>query len=272
MLEKIKASEVKKFFTSNGYYLPIDVISSDIAFETSVKLEKISKDPYSNIIHPWNLQAHLLANWIYDICVKPKVLDSVEAVIGPNILIQSADIFIKPPKGKKHINWHQDANYWGLEPFELVTGWIALTDVFSENGCMNYLPKSHLLNKIHHTETFDKNSDLTRGQEVDLSIDKNKQVPVILKAGQMSLHHCLLAHGSGPNLTDKYRIGIAVRYLSTHVKQTYGPPISMILARGEDRFNNFKKDKIPKGDFDKITIAEHNKAMSPHAASNYATS
>ena len=265
-------NEIKKFYTSNGYYLPIDVMPSNIALEASVKLERISKNPNSNILHPWNLQAHLLSNWIYNICVNPKVLDAVESIIGPNILIQSADIFIKPPKISKIINWHQDANYWGLEPFELVTSWIALTDVFPENGCMYYLPKSHLFNKIHHTETFDKNSDLTRGQEIDLKIDKNKQVPVILKAGQMALHHCLLAHGSGPNYTDNHRIGIAVRYLPTHVQQTNGPPISMILVRGEDKFNYFHKDKIPYGDFDKNTIAEHNKAMTPHAASNYATS
>jgi non-heme Fe2+,alpha-ketoglutarate-dependent halogenase len=265
-------NKIKKFYESQGYYLPIDVMPSELAFAAAAKLEKISKKPNSNISHPWNLQAHLLADWIYDICVNQKVLDFVEAVIGPNILIQSADIFIKPPKVTKYINWHQDANYWGLEPFELVTAWIALTDVYPENGCMNYLPKSHLLNKIHHNETYDKNSDLTRGQEIDLNIDKDKQIPVILKAGQMALHHCLLAHGSGPNLTDKYRVGIAVRYLPTHVKQTNGPPISMILARGEDKFNYFQKDKIPKGDFDGITIAEHNKAMSPHANSNYATS
>ena len=112
--------------------------------------QKISKNPYIEIKHPWNLQAHLLSNWIYQLCVYPKVLDAVEKIIGPNILIQSADIFIKPPQCLKYINWHQDANYWGLEPFELVTGWIALTDVFLENGCMNYLPKSHLNNKIKH--------------------------------------------------------------------------------------------------------------------------
>ena len=137
---------------------------------------------------------------------------------------------------------------------------------------MNYLPRSHLNNKINHIETFDKNSDLTRGQEIDLKIDKDKEVPVILKAGQMSLHHCLLAHGSGSNLTDNYRIGIAVRYLPTYIRQTEGPPITMILARGEDKYNNFKKDKIPKGNFDNITIAEHDKAMTPHMSSNYATS
>ena len=272
MLEKIKPNQIKNFYQANGYFLPLDVMPSNEAIDASIKLKNIYLNPYSNILHPWNLQSHLLANWIYDICVNPKVLDAVEEIIGPNILIQSADIFIKPPMGTNHINWHQDANYWGLKPFELVTGWIALTDVFLKNGCMSYLPKSHLLDKINHTETFDKNSDLTRGQEIDLKIDKDKEVPVILKAGQMALHHCLLAHGSGPNLTNDYRIGIAVRYLPTHTKQTEGPPISMILARGKDNFNNFQYDNIPKGDFDEISIAEHNKAMSPHATSNYATS
>ena len=40
---------------------------------------------------------------------------------------------------------------------------VCITDINLENGCMNYLPKSHLHQKIEHTETFDKNSDLTRG-------------------------------------------------------------------------------------------------------------
>ena len=265
-------SILKKFYNSNGYFFPLNVISPKMAKDAANKLERISKNPLPKIKHPWNLQAHLLAKWIYDICVVPKILDAVESIIGPNILIQSADIFIKPPKSTKHINWHQDANYWGLKPYELVTGWIALTDVFLENGCMKYLPESHLNQKIHHIETFDKNSDLTRGQEIDLNIDKKKEVPVIMKAGQMALHHCLLAHGSGVNHTNNYRIGIAVRYLSTHVKQTEGPPISMILVRGKDNYNHFIKNKIPTGNFDINSIIEHDLAMSPHASSKYATS
>ena len=115
-------------------------------------------------------------------------------------------------------------------------------------------------------------TDLTRGQEINLKINDKDVVPVILEKGQAALHHCLLAHGSGPNKTNSPRIGIAVRYLPTHVKQTKGPPISMILARGVDEYNNFKMDEKPTGDFDDKSIAEHDKASSPHAASNYATS
>ena len=265
-------SDFKKFYQDNGYSMPFDVISKDIAKDAANRLKKIHINPFKQIKHPWNLQSHLLANWIYSIATNSNILDCIEAIIGPNILIQSADIFIKPPMSIKHINWHQDANYWGLHPYELLTGWIALTDVFLDNGCMKYLPKSHLNNKINHVETFDKNSDLTRGQEISLKIEKNKEIPVILKPGQMSIHHCLLAHSSGPNLTDDYRIGMAVRYLPTHVKQTEGPKISMILARGEDKYNNFKRDDIPQGDFDSKCILAHDLAMRPHKPSNYATS
>ncbi len=265
-------NDIKNYYETNGYYFPIKAINVEQADVIAGRLNKIYQNPPQNIKHPWNLQAHLLANWIYNLCISPVLLDAVEKVIGPNILIQSADIFIKPAKGKKHINWHQDANYWGLDPYELVTGWIALTDTSLENGCMSYLPKSHLHNKIKHTETFDKNSDLTRGQEINLNIKENKTVPVILKKGEASLHHCLLAHGSGSNKTNLPRIGIAVRFLPTHVKQTKGPQISMILARGIDEYKNFKMDKIPTGDFDSKAIAEHDKASSPHAISNYATS
>ena len=263
---------IKKFYKSYGYFFPIDAVEINKVDNAAKKLNNIFQNPNKKIKHPWNLQSHLLANWIYDLCISSTLLDAVEKLIGPNILIQSADIFIKPPHGKKHINWHQDANYWGLDPYELVTGWIALTDVYENNGCMNYLPKSHLNNKIDHTETFEENSDLTRGQEINLTINKNEVVPVKLKKGQAALHHCLLAHCSGPNNTNLPRIGIAVRYLPTHVKQTKGPPISMVLARGIDEYKNFKMDKLPSGDFNSEAIAEHDLASSPHAPSNYATS
>ena len=174
-------------YHSNGYYFPINALSPELIDDTAQRIESLLANAPTHLEHPWNLKAHLLFDWIYRLTVHPAVLDAVESVIGPNILMQAGDVFVKPGNTYKHINWHQDANYWGLEPLGLCTAWIALSDVFPENGCMRFLAGTHLNEKIDHVETFAEDSALTRGQELVLDIDEAKAVPVILKAGH-SLH------------------------------------------------------------------------------------
>ena len=267
----IELSPIADRYSQQGFYFPVEAVPTDMANNAARRVEQLMAAPPQGLKHPWNLKAHLLFDWVYALTVLPDVLDAVEAVIGPNILLQAADVFAKPAHGSKHINWHQDANYWGFDPFELCTAWIALTDVFPENGCMRFMPGTHRQSKLPHNETFAADSDLTRGQEIAVDIDESKTVPVILKAGQISLHHCLLAHASGPNTTDSPRIGVAVRYLPAHVRQTEGPPMSAILVRGEDRHGNFVCDTPPSRELDATAIAAHDRAMTPHAAANYAT-
>lgn len=258
------------FYEENGYYFPLDAIPPDMAQKAAKRIIDWDQNPPA-LDHPWHLHAHLLADWVYDIAAHPAVLDAVEKILGPNILMQAADIFAKPPKGWKKINWHQDANYWGLEPFEVLTGWIALTDASVENGCMRFMAGTHKNHKIQHVETYAEDSALTLGQELNLEIDEEKSMPVILKAGQMSLHHCLTAHASAPNTTDAYRIGLAVRYFPCHVKQSDGPPQSAILVRGQDDYGHFNSDPIPKTSLGADEIAAHSVAMAPHAATKYST-
>lgn len=268
MQEKLK---IREHYFENGYYFPIDAIPADMARDAAARYRRLIETPPKGINHPWAIKTHLLADWVFELTTHPAVLDAVEVVIGPNILMQAADTFIKPARNEKIVNWHQDANYWGLQPFELVTAWIALSDVTPQNGCMRYLPGSHRQAKVEHIETFAANSALTRGQEIALEIDEAVTVDVALTPGQISLHHCLLAHASGPNTTDNARIGLAVRYLSTHVRQTEGPPMSAILVRGHDAYDHFQSDPAPTGAFTAETIAAHAAAMTPHKVSGYAT-
>ncbi len=263
--------EIRSHYEREGYYLPIDAVPTEIALDAARRVEKLMASPPSDLRHPWALKIHLLFDWAYALTVNPNVLDAVEAVVGPDILMQAADLFIKPANSGKYVNWHQDANYWGLEPFELCTAWIALTDATLENGCMRFMAGTHRLNKVTHNETFAADSALTRGQEIAIDVNEGEAVPVVLKSGQISLHHCLLAHASGPNRTDRPRIGLAVRYMSAHMRQTEGPPMSAILVRGEDRFGHFARDVPPDGELTSAAIAAHDRAMTPHAPSNYAT-
>lgn len=271
MTATIDLPRVAEHYTEQGYCFPFDAIPPAMAHDAARRIEQLIADPPKGLKHPWNLKAHLLFDWIFALTVHPAVLNAVETVLGPDILMQAADLFVKPAHGTKHINWHQDANYWGFDPFDLCTAWIALTDVFPENGCMRFLPGTHRHNKMHHNETFAADSDLTRGQEIALEIDEAKAVPVVLKAGQISLHHCLLAHASGPNRTGAPRIGLAVRYIPAHVRQTEGPPMSAIVVRGEDRYGHFAADTPPSGHLDDAAIAAHDRSMAPHAPFNYAT-
>jgi hypothetical protein len=266
----LSAAAVRHYETE-GYYLPVDALAPKVARDAGARVMALASAPPGGIKHPWHIKAHLLFDWVYGLATQPGVLDAVESVLGPDILLQSADLFVKPSRSDKIINWHQDANYWGFEPFDICTAWIALTDATVANGCMRFLPGSHRRNKLDHVETFAADSILSRGQEIVLAIDEAETVADELRPGQVSLHHCLLAHASGPNRTDDFRIGLAVRYMPAHVRQTEGPPVSAILVRGEDRYGHFIADDPPAGHLDPAAIAMHDRAMAPHAAENYTT-
>jgi ectoine hydroxylase-related dioxygenase (phytanoyl-CoA dioxygenase family) len=202
---------------------------------------------------------HLVFTWINELIRDPRILDVVEDVLGPNILAWGSNFFIKDPHDEAFISWHQDSTYWGLSHPDVMTAWIALSEVTPENGAMRMLPGSHLLDQLPHKDTFAEHNLLTRGQEVQVDVDENKTVDVPLKAGEMSLHHVRIVHGSRPNTTDTRRIGLAIRYVPTYVSQTSGARDYATLVRGEDTYHNFELEPAPKVDFGADEIALHTK-------------
>ena len=138
--------------------------------------------------------------------------------------------------------------------------WVAFTPANLLNGCMMFMPESHN-GQLEHVDTFDKNNLLSRGQEIAVKVDESKGVAVELEPGQASLHHVLLAHGSAPNKSADRRIGFAIRYIPTHVKQAVGARDSATLVRGEDRFGHFAADPRPSADRDGAALAAHASAV-----------
>ena len=193
------------------------------------------------------------------ICLNKNILDAVESIIGSNILICGTTLFIKNPNEKGFVSYHQDAKYIGLEPHNWVTAWIAVTDANEKNGCMRMLSGSHKDNLKHHEQKFDKNNLLTRGQTItDVPLDKTD--PVILEAGQMSLHHPTIVHGSGLNNSNDRRIGFVIQsYIGTDVNQVIGK-MYVQKARGEDKYNHHQYSKIPLKLMGKNEIISQNKA------------
>ena len=124
------------------------------------------------------------------------------------------------------------------------------------SGCMKFVAGTHQ-QQVHHEDTFDQNNLLTRGQEIAVEVDEAKAVHVELKPGQASLHHVLLFHGSEPNQSDDRRIGLAVRYIPTHLKQAVGARDWATLVRGKDATATFEPAHVPKRDLEPEALAFH---------------
>lgn len=185
-------------------------------------------------------QLHLNFSWAYELSTHPAVLDAVEDVLGPDLLVWATGAFTKYPRDQSYVSWHQDGTYWGLESDQVTTAWIALSDSTVENGCMRGVPGSHRLPIQRHVDTHAEANLLSRGQEIQVDVDEADAVDIVLRAGEISLHDVKIIHGSNANPSDTKRIGFTVRYISPQVSQTGEMEVQpAILARGEDRYGNF---------------------------------
>ena len=231
-------------YERDGYISPIDVLTSEEALEIREEIERIENQWPNELDGLGRNYIHLISPIFDRVCHNPKILDAVESIIGRNILICGSTLFIKNANEKGFVSFHQDAKYIGLEPHNWVTAWLAVTDSNEENGCMKMWPGSHKGNMKYHNQKFDKNNLLTRGQTIK-NVPINETISVVLKAGQMSLHHPTIVHGSGLNKSNDRRIGFVVQsYIGSNVNQVLGK-MYVQLARGEDLFNYHEHIKRP---------------------------
>ena len=238
------SSNQLKQYNDEGYIAPINILSTEEAIAARKEIELIEKKIPNEINKKGRYNVHLISPKLDAIVHNSKILDTVESIIGKNILVCGTTLFIKNPKQEGFVSYHQDAKYIGLEPHNWVTAWVALTDSNEENGCMNMWPKSHIKIK-DHDEKFNEGNLLTRGQTVnDVPNDEVKSVELVV--GQMSLHHPRIVHGSGINKSNDRRIGFVIQsYIGTNVKQVLGKN-SVQLARGVDEFHHHEIIQRPK--------------------------
>jgi non-heme Fe2+,alpha-ketoglutarate-dependent halogenase len=255
-MAKILSDDAVAAYNRDGYYFPIDVLSDGETLELRRKLEAYERANGGPIQGDKRHKAHLYLTWLNDLIRSPRILDAVEDVLGPHLLCWSTSFFIKEAADAGFVSWHQDATYWGLSSPDVMTVWVAFTPANLLNGCMKFAPGTHRT-QLDHKDTFDKNNLLSRGQEIAVKVDESQGVDVILKPGQASLHHVLLAHGSEPNKSNDRRIGFAIRYIPTHVKQAVGVRDSATLVRGVDTFRHFDHEPRPTADCTPEALAAH---------------
>ncbi len=196
------------------------------------------------------LDRHFDQEFLWEVATHPKILDCVEALIGPDIAILATHCFCKYGGDGKFVAWHQDVTYWGLEPPFAMTAWYAIDDSDRENGCMRVIPGTHIDGIREHGKSGDEANLLSIDQEVPVTeAEEESAVDFIVKAGEISLHHGALIHGSLPNRSTRRRRGMTIRYVPTSVKvvseSSLGRKYNGVLVRGEDPDGNHEGHKRP---------------------------
>ncbi len=236
-------------FGQDGFLFPINVLTSQEVGIARRSIESFERELGGPLPKELRHKPHLYSRTIDAIIRKPEILDPVESLLGPDILCWETVLFIKEPGDAAYVSWHQDVAYWGLEPYDVLTAWVALSPSTQRSGCMRVLPASHKGDIAPHKDTFAANNMLSRGQEMQVDVDEAQVVDIVLQPGQMSLHHVKIAHGSDPNHADDRRIGLAIRYIPAHVRQVISAEDTATVVRGADRGGHFQAEPRPTGDF-----------------------
>jgi len=230
------SDDQKRFYTENGYLtgLPpvFDPAELMAGFE-KIKGMLVQDEEPSDIIH-W----HRCSRWLYDLCANPDILNCVEDLLGPDIILWGSEFIVKAPRSEKTVPWHQDAYYWPLSPHNSVTIWLAFGDVDEENGAMKVIPGTHRGGIIKHriaNESSMLSFELESG-----TYSEADAVTLTIPAGGFTIHDDALIHGSPANLSDRWRIGFVIRYSSTDVKcdLSKNPDFVAYLVRGKDEYKH----------------------------------
>ncbi|SHJ15466.1 Phytanoyl-CoA dioxygenase (PhyH) [Shimia gijangensis] len=238
------ATQIAQYW-NDGFLFPLPVIPQALAARWRTEFEQMEADWLTaDLPLPLNIYKRINAQCVMPLASQigthPAILDAVEAILGPDILIYGVEFFVKEPHTKALVAMHQDLTYWGMGAIDgLLTAWVPLSPATPASGCMDFVAGSHKQAILPHEDRDDANNLLSRGQEVAVDIADEDKVAIELHPGQMSLHHGLTVHGSGPNVSDDRRIAAVIRYLTPDVAQEHGGGDYAIPVRGSDTKGNF---------------------------------
>ncbi len=232
-MPKVLSADAVRQYHDQGYYSPVPVLSPDEVARCRAGLERHEAEIGHPLDFPEKSKSYLLFEWADTLVHHPAILDAVEDVIGPDILVYHTTTWIKEPGTPAYVRWHQDGKYFFLEPPLHVTAWVALSDASVESGCVHVLPGSHKWGEFEHVDDYGEWNMIKRGQGIPDRFDHETGVPMELKAGEMSLHHTNLVHSSRGNDGGDRRIGLGISYIPAAVRQRGAPRATALLVRGQ---------------------------------------
>ena len=259
-------------FERDGLIAPLQVVSPQRADYYARKYTQFIDDNHARPdFSKWTYgKTELLLGWVVELACEPRLLDAVEALIGPDILLWNAFLPAKAPGTSGNFGWHQDATYWPVTPTErIVSAWVALCDVNQECGAMRMVRGSHRLGAVPHETTYDPKSMLRRGQRAQVDTTNASIVEINLEPGQASLHHTLTLHCSGPNESDRWRLGVGFNFAAGDVRPVAGHSDSAMLLRGAAVNSEFVLEEAPDADLSALAL-DRFAAAERRQASRYA--
>jgi ectoine hydroxylase-related dioxygenase (phytanoyl-CoA dioxygenase family) len=266
MPKLLSAAQIHQY-DRDGYISPIPVLSTEEIHILRAGFEHHAHRLKGKLGQQYKHKTHLMRLWADALVHHPHILDAVEDVLGPNILCWTTNLFVKGPGQPHYVSWHQDSSYWGLEPDEVLTAWVALSPSTRQSGCLKVIPGTHVGQNQLHEDSFDPNNQLTRGQAM-VNPDEDAAVSLALEPGEMSIHHVKVAHASGPNQSQTPRLGFAMRFMSTNVQKA-GKRESALLVRGTDTRGFFEHETRPSVDFSLDSRLAHNRALRRQIGNNF---
>ena len=217
-------------YNSEGYVVSNEYLSKElIDFITNTYNSFISSNP--NLTLEEMASPHILggvrmthkinenlSNSFLEIGKNDEIVSQVKKILGPDIILWGMHVMHKPAKTGKKIPWHQDGVYWPINPKATCSVWIAITDVDTSNGCMQFVPKSHNIGVVPHLQEDKVQDEGELRGSLDLKVDENSfnqndVVNCIIKRGQVSLHDTYMLHSSDANFSDKPRKAMVLRYM-----------------------------------------------------------
>ena len=224
---------LRQEYDESGFCIAREVIDPGLAAETVDHVHWLVKR--NPDLRPERLHHQLLMHdpFMHRLVCDDRLVDIAEQFLGPNVAMFAAHYIAKKPGTGQAVQWHQDGSYWPLEPMEVTTLWVAGTDSTVANGCMRVLPGTHARKLLKRSDMVDLDTDkfvLEVGIHPD-DIDEADAVNLELKAGDISIHHPTIIHGSNANTSDQWRVGLTLRYIPTSTKVKTDFP--SIMCRGE---------------------------------------
>jgi len=271
MLKQLTEAQ-REAYHRDGYLFPLPAFGPADACRYRAALESFEARLGMRLTaagRKYRSRTYLLFDWAQELVRNPAILDAVEDLIGPDILVFTTTWFIKEPGTPLAAGWHQDATHFGLDPNDRhVTAWIALSDASLDSGCMQFVPGSHQRGQLRHGYGLSASIN-DAGQWIPEPGDAAVTADCCLRPGEFSLHNTLTVHRSGANTASDRRIGFGISYIPTSVRHTGSQRHTAHLVRGTDRYGHFDLDPAPTGDFDASAQAVHDASFASYAT-NYA--